>query len=325
MASAEPSRLGNPRRSNMADEPALEAIADSIRERLSTAQKSSERSLDEHRAIGEALLTAKPLVRRGYLKWAKEKFGFSKQWCARLTKLAESWDDCRKARSWAEEQGHIVNNGYTVDGALAMVRKWQNTTRPALQGNAASVKRQKSTELKANLEAACAELDAARVQIQEKDAKLVEALARISDLETQLAASGSGQSAYVSEQTGTVDWTSPSQDVSSEDVAVDAVHVAPTNEEGRPAITIRLGRSEHEALIEDASANEISLEALLLAKILGDSSDRGVGPWPREATELEKLLQRKGVGYVIEERIRTISQEDTFGPDEGTVIRTYSN
>ncbi len=104
MVTANPSHLGNALHSNTADESALEAIADSICERLSRAQKSSEQSLDEHRAIGEGLLKAKPLVRRGYLKWAKEKLGFSKQWCARLTKLAVSWDDSLTARSWAEER-----------------------------------------------------------------------------------------------------------------------------------------------------------------------------------------------------------------------------
>ena len=92
------------------------------------AQKSSEQSLDEHRAIGEALLKAKPLVRRGYLKWAKEKFGFSKQWCARLTKLAVSWDDCLTARSWAEEQGQLPGNEFSVDGALALIRRWKVET-----------------------------------------------------------------------------------------------------------------------------------------------------------------------------------------------------
>src|SRR4051794_28664889 len=128
MASAEPSRSGNPHHSNMAVEPALEAIANSIHERLSNALKSSERSLKEHRAIGEALLKAKPLVRRGYLKWAKDEFGFSKQWCARLTKLAGSWDDCGKARSWAEEQGQLPGNEFSVDGALALTRRWKAET-----------------------------------------------------------------------------------------------------------------------------------------------------------------------------------------------------
>ena len=321
----EPSYAANAHLTDIIDETAVEAIAYTILERLPRAQKSSEQSLDEHRAIGEALLRAKPLIRRGYLNWAKERFGFSKQWCARLTKVAETWDDCVKARSWAEEQGHAVNSGYSVDGALALVRKWKSATLPAPQGNATSVKRQKASELKSDLEAARTELEIARLEIEDKDAKLAEALARISDLEAQLAALGGGKSAYASGQTGTVNWTSPIQDLPSEDVAVDAMHAASTNEEGRLAVTIRLGRSEHEALNEDASANEISLEALLLAKILGDTSNQGAGPSPREATELEKLLQRKGVGYVIEERIRTIGQEDNFGPDEGTVIRTYSS
>jgi hypothetical protein len=303
----------------------VQAITQDIESRLSTARGASEASLQEYRAIGEALIKAKPLLPGCYLKWAKETFGFGKQWCSNLTFLAASWTDYQQAKASAEDRGQLLTGkAHSVDGAVALIKGWKKASDPSPE-EATTPQRPKLSEVKANLEAACAELDAARVQIHERDAKLVEALARISDLEAQLAASGSGQSAYASEQTGTVDWTSPSQDVPSEDVAVDAMHAAPTNEEGRLAITIRLGRSEHEALVEDASANDISLEALLLAKILGDTSDQGAGPWPREATELEKLLQRKGVGYVIEERIRTIGQEDIFGPDEGTVIRTYSS
>jgi hypothetical protein len=303
----------------------VQAITQDIESRLSTARGASEASLQEYRAIGEALIKAKPLLPGRYLKWAKETFGFGKQWCSNLTFLAASWNDYQQAKASAEDRGQLLTGkAHSVDGAVALIKGWKKASGPSPE-EATTPQRPKLSEVRASLEEACAELAAARVQIQEKDAKLVEALARISDLETQLAASGSGQSAYASEQTGTVDWTSPSQDVPSEDVAMDAVHVVPTNEEGRLAVTIRLGRSEHEALIEGASINDISLEALLLEKILGDTSDQGAGPWPREATELEKLLQRKGVGYVIEERIRTIGQEDTFGPDEGTVIRTYSN
>jgi hypothetical protein len=303
----------------------VQAITQDIESRLSTARGASEASLQEYRAIGEALIKAKPLLPGRYLKWAKETFGFGKQWCSNLTILAAYWNHYQQAKASAEDRGQLLTGkAHSVDGAVALIKGWKKASDPSPE-EATTPQRPKLSEVKANLEAACAELDAARVQIQERDAKVAEALARISDLEAQLAALGGGQSAYASGQTGTVDWTSPIQDVPSEDVAADAVHVAPTNEEGRLAVTIRLGRSEHEALIEDATANDTSLEALLLAKILGDTSDQGAGPWPREATELEKLLQRKGVGYVIEERIRTIGQEDMFGPDEGTVIRTYSN
>jgi hypothetical protein len=164
MASAEPSRLGNPHHSNVADESALDAIADSIRERLSTAQKSSEKSLNEHRAIGEALLKAKPLVRRGYLKWAKDEFGFSKQWCARLTKLAGSWDDCGKARSWAEEQGQLPGNEFSVDGALALTRRWKAET-SGPRNVATKPKRHTLSEVRAELEATLADLAEARAEI----------------------------------------------------------------------------------------------------------------------------------------------------------------
>ncbi|MPR30500.1 hypothetical protein FS320_37205 [Microvirga tunisiensis] len=164
MASAEPSRLGNRHHSYIADESALDAIADSIRERLWTAQKSSEKSLNEHRAIGEALLKAKSLVRRGYLKWAKDEFGFSKQWCARLTKLAGLWDDCGKARFWAEEQGQLPGNEFSVDGALALTRRWKaETSEPRSVAN--KPKRQTLSELRTELEATRAGLAEARAEI----------------------------------------------------------------------------------------------------------------------------------------------------------------
>ena len=286
----------------------VQTIAQDIENRLPTARGASEASLQEYRAIGEALIKAKPLLPGCYLKWAKETFGFGKQWCSNLTFLAASWNEYQQAKAWAEDQGRLLEGKvHSVDGAVALIKGWKKASDPSPE--VATPQRPKLSEVKANLEAACAELDAARVQIQERDAKLAEALAKISDLEAQPGGLGRDQSIYASKQTGTVDWTSPSQDVPSEDVAVDA---APTDEEGRLAVTIRLGRSEHEALIENACANNMSLEALLLAKILGDMSDHGVGPWPRDATELEKLLQKVGEDYVVEKRLRTLNPNERY-------------
>jgi hypothetical protein len=320
MAFAEPSRLGKSHHSTMADKPALEAITISIHERLSNALKSSEKSLDEHRAIGEALLKAKPLVRRGYLHWAKERFGFSKQWCARLTKLAESWDQCLQARSWAEEQGYTANNRYAVDGALALVRRWQDAQAPALEAATARPKRQKASEIKAELDTVHAELDVARVQIQETDAKLAGALAEISDLQARLSAVlGDRQNAYASEPRGPVDWTSANHDMQSGDVMMDPVDASSASEEESSAseeetvaVTVSLGQSQYDALVLDAAANSLTLEATLLAKIRNGASDQGIEPPRRDATGLERLLNKLGETYVDEKRLRTLGPNERY-------------
>lgn len=153
---------------------ALEAITTDIEDALSDAKAASAASLDAYRVIGRLLTDAKPLLPDGaYLKWAKSKFGFSRQWCSRLTSLARDWALYEEARAWAEEHGHsLKSSDYSVDGALALIRKWQKQSDPEAKDTTDKPKKQTLKELKAELAKAQAELATVKAENERLKAQL---------------------------------------------------------------------------------------------------------------------------------------------------------
>jgi hypothetical protein len=163
-------RKTGPRASGHADMKNIRPLTREIKTRLARARKASVQSLDDFRAIGVALTKAKQqLVRGAYLPWAEKEFGFSKQWCARLTKLASSWSEYQRARKWAEAQGILLGRSeYSVDGALSLIRKWQRQISPPARKDPRKRARSRSAadvvELQRQLDEALAEVQRLRQQ-----------------------------------------------------------------------------------------------------------------------------------------------------------------
>jgi hypothetical protein len=133
---------------------AVKAIAADIVATLAKARKASADSLADFRRIGVRLVEAKEILPSGeYLLWAADEFGFSKQWCARLTSLHKNWTKYEQARAWAENQGHgLGSNAYSVDGALALIQRWQKAISPEPEGGKDKPKKQTPTQMRVELE-----------------------------------------------------------------------------------------------------------------------------------------------------------------------------
>lgn len=114
---------------------ALDFIREAINGHLLKASGAGIETLNAFRLIGVSLAEAKEITsgeKGAFGKWCDTHFKFSKEWRARLMKLAASWDDFTKAKVWAEEvQGRILGRKeYSVDGALGLIAEWNKAINP---------------------------------------------------------------------------------------------------------------------------------------------------------------------------------------------------
>jgi hypothetical protein len=108
-------------------ETAVERLIARCNESLQRGKDCGLASLTAYRDAGAALLELKEILPRGrFGPVARERCGCSKQWCARLMRLARDWDDVITAMSWAEgENSALLRKAYSPDGALTMLKAWR--------------------------------------------------------------------------------------------------------------------------------------------------------------------------------------------------------
>jgi hypothetical protein len=84
-------------------------------------------SLEAFRDAGAALVEIKELLPRGeFGRVANERCRCSKQWRARLMKLALEWNEVLVALRWAEADGpELLRKACSVDGALQVLKAWR--------------------------------------------------------------------------------------------------------------------------------------------------------------------------------------------------------
>lgn len=105
---------------------ALQFIRESIKGNMIQAEGAGLDTLRAFRFIGDSLGEAKDILGKGdFGKWAEAEFGFSKEWRARLMRLAKLWEGVEAAMLWAQGEGRILGRKeYSVDGALALLAEW---------------------------------------------------------------------------------------------------------------------------------------------------------------------------------------------------------
>lgn len=102
-----------------------------IRDKLELAKSYGLDSVQAYAHIGMVLIRAKEQIgaspKGAFGKWCDDAgFGFSKEWRARLMRLATYWDGYQVALRWATEKLGIVpgRKEYSVDGALTLTEQW---------------------------------------------------------------------------------------------------------------------------------------------------------------------------------------------------------
>ncbi len=103
--------------------------------------------LKAHKQIGDALLRAKKLEPRTFVKWCTENFARGSEWRCTHMALARRWNELEQARAWAQHENSILATLYSVDGTLELLRAWdlamgrvrprQKRSLPKGDGNAA--------------------------------------------------------------------------------------------------------------------------------------------------------------------------------------------
>lgn len=104
----------------------LTGCKEAILANLRLASGAGKESLSAFAQIGRDLLEAKdaigPAPRGAFGAWCEANFPFSKEWRARLMKLAGDWKAIRAAMVWAESKGQVLGRKeYSVDGAFALL------------------------------------------------------------------------------------------------------------------------------------------------------------------------------------------------------------
>lgn len=104
----------------------LAGCKDNILSNFRIARDAGKDSLAAFANIGRDLLDAKeaigPTPRGAFGTWCEANFPFSKEWRARLMKLAGDWKAIRAAVVWAESKGQVLGRKeYSVDGAFALL------------------------------------------------------------------------------------------------------------------------------------------------------------------------------------------------------------
>lgn len=109
---------------------ALDFIKGEVLANLERAKGDGRAMLVSFRDIGRSLHEAKEVIgtepKGAFGKWCEANFPFSKEWRARLMKLATEWSYVAAAMTWAtDKMGRTLGRKeYSVDGALALVVEW---------------------------------------------------------------------------------------------------------------------------------------------------------------------------------------------------------
>jgi hypothetical protein len=184
----------------------LAGCKDNILSNLRIASGAGRDSLAAFAQIGRDLLEAKeaigPTPRGAFGAWCEANFPFSKEWRARLMKLAGDWKAIRAAMAWAESKGQVLGRKeYSVDGAFALLEDY--LTRAEIS----DVEDDCGAEYAERAREAEAKADERRRKKAEKDAEkgdkkseaetlreqLAEALGRIRELEEELRRAKGGK------------------------------------------------------------------------------------------------------------------------------------
>jgi len=179
-----------------------EAIA-SIRRNMREANGAGFNSLQAFANIGHDLLQAKeaigPAPRGAFGAWCEANFPFSKEWRARLMKLAEQWKAVCVAFRWAERKGYVLGRKeYSVDGALAFLNDYLTKAEiPEIEAELGPEYAEKAREAEAKA-ADKAQAKAEKGEKKKSEAEilreqLAEALERIRELEAELGRAKGGK------------------------------------------------------------------------------------------------------------------------------------
>jgi hypothetical protein len=119
--------------------PALAAIIGEVKANIERASVNGLDSLKAFRDIGRGLIEAKDLIgtkpKGAFGAWCDANFPFSKEWRARLMRLAGEWPIVNASLAWAEREMKrtLGRKEYSVDGALALAAefvKWAANLSP---------------------------------------------------------------------------------------------------------------------------------------------------------------------------------------------------
>ena len=174
----------------------LSEAVSNIRRNMVAANGAGFNSLQAFANIGYDLLQAKeaigPAPRGAFGAWCEANFPFSKEWRARLMKLAEQWKAITVAFHWAEQKGLTLGRKeYSVDGALAFLNEYLTKAEISeIEAELGPEYAEKAREA----EAKAAEREQAKAEKGEKKKseaeilreQLAEALERIRELEAEL-------------------------------------------------------------------------------------------------------------------------------------------
>ena len=159
---------------------AVEAGFAQLKRSLLNATASGHESLEAYREAGQALIRLKDILPHGrFIKEVGARVHCTKQWSARLMKLAREWPDIMKAFDAAKTAGRTLGRSeFSVDGALAFVAKWRRNTGANSESTRrsgtrhSSAKAQESEALRQQLFATQFELGRARARIRALEAEL---------------------------------------------------------------------------------------------------------------------------------------------------------
>lgn len=176
----------------------LEAIKAEVANNLDRATGAGLDTLLAFRDIGRGLLEAKEAIgtspKGAFGKWCDENLTFSKEWRARLMRLASDWKGVQAAMAWAQRMGRILGRKeYSVDGALSLLAEWIKAAPEEAEALGFGEAVQKAEEAAAKAqERAREKADAKQAEETEAEAEalrrmLAEAMQRIADLEAALA------------------------------------------------------------------------------------------------------------------------------------------
>ena len=97
-----------------------------------------------HFEIGCHLIELKKLVPHGsFEREVQRRLGFKKGWRARLMKLAEERPNIMMALEYAKANNQLTRTEYSVDGALALLKRWQHKVNG---GNTGAAKQKSFTD-----------------------------------------------------------------------------------------------------------------------------------------------------------------------------------
>jgi hypothetical protein len=103
----------------------LKKIEQTINEREKNLAADGPARLELHRQIGEQLLKAKAIARKTFDDWVTTTFNRKHEWRCSHMRLAKRWNEILQARAWADAQSHKLAVVHSVDGALELLRVWE--------------------------------------------------------------------------------------------------------------------------------------------------------------------------------------------------------